>query len=149
MECCENSDIQIINGIYTCVKCGIVHGPQLVNSWIDYNPRNVVSRKKTVYSRTEHIKQKLKKLQLSFNETDAFFEVWNILEPKLKAIFPKRFPKIDFFICNILEALDIKKTPSYQLSSALREKYEIIWWNIILKADLKLEDIHQQLGRQP
>ena len=59
------------------------------------------------FSRTSYILRKLRNLQLSSNEIEAFVEVWSILESRLKTISSKRFPKVDFFIDKILEGLDI------------------------------------------
>ena len=98
----------------------------------ELNQCNVVPYK-TVYSRTAYILHKLRKLHLTSNEMKKFMEVWRFLESRLKTIYSKRFPKIDFFIDKILEALDISKKPSYKISSGLREKYDIIWINIIFE----------------
>ena len=130
MECCQNQDIKIISGIYTCIKCGLVHGPQLTNDWIEYNRRNVVPYK-TLYSRTDYIKRKLRKLCLSDTETKKFMEIWKLVESKLVNCIDKRFPKLDFFIYKILECLDIPKQPTCKISSTLLRKYEIMWQEIV------------------
>ena len=117
------------------------------SGWISYNPRIVIPYK-TVYSRIDYILRKLKDLQLSSNEIEVFMKVWSILESKLKTITSKRFPKLDFFISKILESLDISKKPYYKLSSALRQKYDIIWENIVFANDKKLVDMHLQLDYQ-
>ena len=78
MNCYQNSNIKLINGVWTCINCGLVHGPQIFQGWISYNPRNVTPYKK-VYSRIDYILRKLKDLQLSFNEIEAFMKVWSIL----------------------------------------------------------------------
>ena len=111
MECCQNSNIILINGVWTCINCGLVHGPQIIHGWIAYKQSNVIPYK-TVYNRIDYILRKLRKLQLFSNEIEAFMEVWRILESKLKTISSKRFPKVDFFIDKILEGLDISKKHS-------------------------------------
>ena len=58
-------------------------------------------------------------------------EVWRFLESRLKTIYSKRFPKVDFFIDKILEDLHISKRPSYKISSKLREKYDIMYLKIL------------------
>ena len=129
-NCCENPDIKIITGNRTCINCSVVHHPYITHGWIDYNPRNVVLRK-SVYSRTAYVKSKIEQLRLSPNETRAFMDVWVIVESRLKIITSKRFPKLEFFISKILENLDIPKQPSYKISDALRQKYEIMWKQIV------------------
>lgn len=129
-NCCQNPDIKIITGNRTCVNCGVVHHPYLVNNWIDYKPRNVVLHK-SVYSRTAYVKSKLQRLELSTNEIQAFMEVWTIVEKQLKSVTSKRFPKIDFFINKILEYLNISKQIKYKISLALRKQYEIMWDEIV------------------
>ena len=111
MKCCQNSNIKLINGVWTCINCAVAHGPQIIHGWIEYNQCNVVPYK-TVYSRTDYILRKLRKLLLSSNEIEAFMEVYRILESKLKTISSKRFPKVNFFIDKILEGLDISKKSS-------------------------------------
>ena len=54
-------------------------------------------------------------------------EVWRFLESRLKTIYSKRFPKVDFFINKILEDLHISKRPSYKISSKFRKKYDIMY----------------------
>ena len=56
MECCQNSNIKFIDGVWTCINCGVVQRPQIIQGWIEYNPRNVIPYK-TVYSRTDYILQ--------------------------------------------------------------------------------------------
>ena len=58
-------------------------------------------------------------------------KVWRFLKSRLKTIYFKRFPKVDFFIDKILEALNISKRPSYKISSKSREKYDIIYLKIV------------------
>ena len=53
MECCQNSNIKLINGVWTCINCGLVHGPQIIHSWIEYKQNNVIPYK-TVFSRTAY-----------------------------------------------------------------------------------------------
>ena len=31
MECCQNSNIKLINRVWTCINCGLVHGPQIIH----------------------------------------------------------------------------------------------------------------------
>ena len=146
MECCQNSNIKLINGVWTCINCGLVYGSQIIHGWISYQC-NVFSSK-TVYSRTDYILRKLKNLQLSSNKIEAFMEVSSILKSRLKTISFKRFPKVDFFIDKISEGLDISKKPSYKISSELRKKYDIIWNIIIFENDRKLVDMHLKLDHQ-
>ena len=147
MECCQNLNIKLIDRVWTCINCGVVHGPQIIQGWIEYNPSNAIPFK-TVYSRTDYILRKLKDFQLSSNEIEAFMKVWWILESRLKTISSKRFPKLDFFISKILEGLDILRKHSYKISLALRKKYDIIWENIVFENDQKLVDMHLQLDHQ-
>jgi len=112
-----------------CVKCGIVHHPYIEQGRVDYNQHNI--QQKSVNNRTAHIKQKLQDLKLTVNEIKAFMEAWNIIEDQLKQNNPKRFPKLDFFIAKILEALDIPKQPSFIISPTLHKKYEIVCQEII------------------
>ena len=58
-------------------------------------------------------------------------EVWRFLESRLKTIYSKRFPKVDFFIDKILEDLYISIRPSYKISLKLREKYDIMYLKIL------------------
>ena len=129
MECCQNSNIKLVNRVWACINCGLVHGPQIIHGWIEYKQSNVILYT-TVYSRTDYILRKLRKLQLTSHEIEEFMEVWRFLESRLKKIYSKRFPKVDFFIDKILEDLDISKRPSYKISSKLCEKYDIMYLKI-------------------
>ena len=73
MDYCQNLNNKLINGVWTFINCGVLQGPQIVQGWISYNPRNVIPYK-TVYSRTDYISRKLKNLQLSPNEIRSIYE---------------------------------------------------------------------------
>ena len=150
-DCCENKNVKNISGIYTCVDCGTVIQSQIVHGWIDYNPSNAI-RAKTVYSRNQYVKLKLKRLNLSSKEIEKFMEIWSFVESQLKEGTDKRFPKIDFFIDKTLEILGISKRPSYKISFGLKIKYEIIWMNILCNMTFdknqKSEDTFQQFDHQ-
>jgi len=40
-NCCQNPDIKYVNGMATCVKCGIVHHSYFEEGWVDYNQHNI------------------------------------------------------------------------------------------------------------
>ena len=65
MDCCQNSNIKLIDGVWTCIYCDLVHGIQIIQGLIEYNPPNVIPYK-TVYSRTGYM-YILRKLQNVFN----------------------------------------------------------------------------------
>ena len=69
MDYCQNSNIKLINVVWTCINCRVVHGSQIIQGWIFYNPRNVIPYK-TVYSRNDYILRKLKDLQLFSNDIE-------------------------------------------------------------------------------
>ena len=57
---------------------------------------------------------------------------WLTVEQKLKKLFDKRFPKLNFFINKMLETLGFSnRTSSNKISSALSLKYELIWKEIV------------------
>ena len=129
-SCCQNPDIKIINGNRTCIICGLVHTPVLVHDWIEFNPKNIVLRK-SIYNRNAHVKNKLKNINLSSKKIEEFMNAWSPVEQKLKNIFDKRFPKLNYFINKMLETLGFSNRIPYKISSALSFKYEIIWKEIV------------------
>ena len=130
MDYCETPNIKIISGNRICIKCDINHGPHIIHSWIDWDPRKCV-KQKSIYTRTLHVKNKLKHLKLSSNELQAFMEIWVIVEAGLKEYTWRRFPKLEFFINKILKNLDIDKQFLYKISDELQERYEFIWNQIV------------------
>ena len=48
MECCQNSNIKLINGVWTCINCGLMHGPQIICRWIEYKQSNVIPYKQFI-----------------------------------------------------------------------------------------------------
>ena len=129
LSCCSNPDIKNVSGLYTCINCGLVEKPQIKYGWVDYNPHNFVNFK-SVYNRTYYVKRKLSNLKISHNDIEAFMEVWTFVENQLKIIAKKRFPKLDFFICKVLEFLHIPQRPTYKISSSMKLKYEAMWREI-------------------
>ena len=124
-NCCQSPDIKSINRNRTCVICGLVHAPILVHDWFEFNSKNIVLRKSR-YNRNDHVKCKLKDINLSSKEIEEFMNAWSLVEQKLKNLFDKRFPKLNFFINKTLETLGISNRKSYKISSTLSYKYEII-----------------------
>ena len=130
-NCCQNPNIKIIEGNRICKNCGLVHGPIFVHDWIEYNYKNIVFRK-SIYSRNTYVRNKLKDINLSEKEIEQFMNAWLIVEQKLKNLFDKRFPKLNFFINKMLETLGFSnRTSSNKISSALSLKYELIWKEIV------------------
>ena len=129
--CCESQDMKIIEGMFTCISCGTIHGSELVHDFVQFKPYNIVP-KKTIYNRDYHIKSKL--IFDSCAEIQQFKRAWKCVEKQLNRYMAahqrKRSPKLDFFINKTLEAIDVPKQRSPKLSEKTKQQYEKIWEKI-------------------
>jgi len=57
--CCSEQDMQTINGMNTCVNCGLVYGYVYVRKFVDFYANMYMIRRKSVYNRKYHIENVL------------------------------------------------------------------------------------------
>ena len=80
--CCSEQDIEIVNGINTCVNCGLVDGYVFVHEYFDfYDNMNKILRK-SIYHRDYHIENVLysisseKNIHLTYHQRDKIHKVF-------------------------------------------------------------------------
>ena len=64
-SCCNEQDIENLNGINTCMNCGSVHSYTTDNEYIDFYANLHKINKKSVYNRFYHIENVLNKMCLN------------------------------------------------------------------------------------
>ena len=57
--CCGDQDIEIINGMNTCINCGLVHSCDYVTEYFNFYDNMHRMRRKSVYHRKYHIQNVL------------------------------------------------------------------------------------------
>jgi len=58
-SCCSEQNIETINGMNTCVNCGLVYGHDYVAEYVDFYANMHIIRQKLVYHRKYHIENVL------------------------------------------------------------------------------------------
>ena len=55
IPCCNEPNIENLNGINTCIQCGVIHSCSFDKEYTDYHANLFKIRKKSVYIRFYHI----------------------------------------------------------------------------------------------
>jgi len=80
--CCSEQDMETINGMNTCVNCGLVYGYDNVPEYVDFYANMHLIRRKSVYHRKYHIENVLNSIfcenniQLTYNQKEKIYKVF-------------------------------------------------------------------------
>ena len=111
--CCNNQDIEHINGINVCLNCGLVHCYDNVNEYIDFYDNIYKIHRKSVYHRKYHIENILndllvdKRVELNYNQRDRIYKVFVEIGTILNVVngVRKRMISTKFIMRKILEMM--------------------------------------------
>ena len=135
--CCDNpSKIKNSDKVIVCRNCGTYLRCPLVNDcYIDYYENQWKIRKKSVYNRKYYIKNKLKILNLTYEETTLFMKVWGFvmsyMNHWMKEHNCNRMVKIDYLIMKSLQLIELIHKPIVcKINEPTLTEYEKLWEKI-------------------
>ena len=150
--CCDKQCIENLNGIRTCIHCGLTYGCVYDTGYHDFYDNMHKIHRKSVYQRKYHIENVLNGLclgnfiDLSLNQRDRIYKVFN----EIKTVLPlvnktrKRMISVNFIIKKIFEIMGLpyNKIPitKSRKTSAFYDQY---WSKIMSLIGDKIIDIIQ------
>lgn len=135
-QCCDKQDIENVNGMNTCVSCGLVHGYDYVAEYINFYDCMYKIRKKSVYNRKYHIENVLNniccenRVELTNNQRDWIYKVFVEIGTILHLVNGnrKRIISTKFIIGQLFNMLGLSYKDIYVTKSKSKLKdYKRYW----------------------
>ena len=112
-SCCSEQDMVNINGMNTCVNCGLVYGCDYVIEYFNFYDNMYKIRKKSVYNRKYHIENVLdsisieNNIQLTYHQRERIYKVFVEIDSVLNEVNDgrKRMISIKYVIKKLFKML--------------------------------------------
>ena len=135
-SCCSEQDIGNINGMNTCINCGLVDGYVFVNEYFNFHDNIYKIRKKSVYHRKYHIKNVLYSISSKNNIQLTSYQIEQIQKVfvEIDSVLPKvenrgkRIMSIKFIIKQLFEMLELPYKDIYVTKLKKTYKYYKQYW---------------------
>ena len=113
--CCIMPDKMIINGMNTCVNCGLVDGCNYVQEYFDFYENMYKIRRKSVYHRKYHIDNVLNNIyyenniQLTYHQREQIYKVFVEIDSVLNEVNDgrKRMISVKYVIKKLFKMLGL------------------------------------------
>ena len=111
--CCSEQDMVNINGVNTCVNCGLVDGYDYVIGYFNFYDNMYKIRKKSVYNRKYHIENVLdgifseNNIQLTYHQREKIYKLFVEIDSVLSEVNDgrKRMISIKYVIKQLFKML--------------------------------------------
>ena len=135
-SCCTEQDMETVNGMNTCVNCGLVDGYVFVNEYIDFYNNMHRIRRKSVYHRKYHIENVLdsisseNNIQLTCHHREQIYKVFVEIDCVLHEVNDghKRMISIKFIMKQLFEMLGLPYKDIQVTKSKRTLKYYKQYW---------------------
>ena len=90
--CCDEQNMETVNGMNTCVNCGTVHGYDYVTEYFNFYDNIQKIRKKPVYHRKYYIENVLdgifseNNIQLNYHQREKIYKVFVEIDSVLNEV---------------------------------------------------------------
>ena len=133
-QCCSKQNIANVNYANLCLNCGLVHGYDYVNEYIDFYENMHRIRRKSVYQRKYHIENMLNsicygnRVELTRDQRDRIYKVFDEIDNIIPTLNVKRKRLIStkFILREIFMLLGI---PFVHLISISKSKKTLQFYN--------------------
>lgn len=148
-SCCKYKQIEDVNGIYTCVSCGLVYNSINKDDYIDFHENLFKFRRKSIYIRKYYIENTLNNLlinngiELTYQQRCKIYKIFEQIECILPAINKKRrrIININYIIQKILVMMNSKYKIPVTKSIKTMKFYDEYWNRIMSIIGHKIEAI--------
>ena len=115
-SCCSEQDMENINGMNTCVNCGLVHGYDYVPECFNFYDKMYLIQNKSIYHRKYHIENVLNdicysnRIEFSENQRDWIYKVFVEIDGVLHKVNDgrKRMISIKYVIKQLFKMLGLR-----------------------------------------
>ena len=135
-QCCDEKNMETINGMNTCVNCGTVYGYDYVTEYFNFYDNIHKIRKKSVYHRKYHIENVLdgifseNDIQLTYHQREQIYKVFVEIDSVLNEVNDgrKRMISIKYVIKQLFKMLGLPyKDINVTKSKRTLKYYEQYW----------------------
>ena len=148
--CCDEKDLETVNGMDTCLNCGLVHGYAYEVGYFDFHDNMHRIRQKSVYHRKYHIDNVLysisseNNIQLTYHQTEKIYKEFIEIDSVLHKVNDgrKRMISIKYVIKQLFKMLG----PPYKDIFVTKSKrtltyYEKYWKKVKLLVGNRIQSI--------
>ena len=134
--CCSKQDIITINGMNTCMNCGLVHSCEYITPYFDFHENLHRIRRKSVYNRKYHIENVLdsvsskNNIQLTYHQRERIHKVFVEIDSIFHKVEDgrKRIMSIKYIIKQLFKMLRLPyKDINVTKSKRTFEYYKQYW----------------------
>ena len=132
--CCSEQNMETINGMNTCVNCGLVHGYDCVPEYFNFYENMHKIRQKSVYHRKYHIENVMNSIsdvQLTHNQRNKIYKVFIEINSILHKVNDgrKRMISIRFILIQLFKMLGLPYKDINVTKSKRTLTYYKQYWN--------------------
>ena len=149
--CCNKPNIENLNGLNTCVSCGIVNGYITDNEYIDLYTNLYKIKKKSIYCRYYHVENVINKLclddkiKLTIYQRLAIYKIFDLIDtiiPKVNNTGRKRLISINYVLRMVFKMMKLSYD-NIPISKSKRTLafYEKYWDSILSLIGDKIQSI--------
>ena len=137
--CCGEQELEIIDGMNTCINCGLVHGNYYTIESFNFYDKMHLIRRKSVYNRKYHIENVLdsisskNNIQLTYHQRKCIHKVFIEMDSVLHKVGDgrKRIMSIKYIIKQLFKMLGLPyKDINVTKSKRTLKSYEQYWEKI-------------------
>ena len=151
IPCCSEPNIENLNGINTCMNCGLVHSYDYANEYINFYEHMHKIHRKSVYIRFYHIESVLNKMCLNYSvdltneQRCRIYKIFDLIDtiiPKVNNSTRKRLISINYILKMIFKMMTIS-CDNIPISRSKRTLayYEKYWTTILSLIGDKIQSI--------
>ena len=148
-KCCLNCNIEIIDGYYLCISCGLINDAVYKSPFFDFYENMYKIIRKSLYIRKYHIEKLINNLlvnhgvELTHKQRTHIYKIFELIGHIKNKINEnrKRIISVKYLLKRIFEMMDIKYNIPVTKSIRTLNFYNAYWEKIITLIGDKIESI--------
>ena len=133
-SCCSEQNMETVNGMNTCINCGLVDGYVYVPEYFNFYENMHKIRQKSVYHRKYHIENVINSIsdvQLTHNQRNKIYKVFIEINSIIHKVDDsrKRIISIRFILIQLFKMLELPYKDINVTKSKRTLKYYKKYWN--------------------
>ena len=151
-KCCLDCKIEDINGIYTCISCGLVNGVVYKSAFFDFYENMYKIIRKSIYIRKYHIENLINNLlvnqgvELTHKQRTKIYKIFELIGFVTNQINEnrKRIISVKYLLQRIFDMMDIKYNIPITKSKRTLNFYNAYWEKIMTLVGDQIHSITNQ-----
>ena len=151
-KCCLDCKIEDIDGIYTCISCGLVNGVVYKSAFFDFYENMYKIIRKSIYIRKYHIEKLINNLlvnqgvELTHKQRTQIYKIFELIGYITNQINEnrKRIIGVKYLLQRIFDMMDIKYNIPITKSKRTLNFYNAYWEKIMTLIGNQIHSITNQ-----